>query len=110
MARAPARKSRPTGRPVPSTDELVELARDRAFIAKLCVGAVTRLVRQMGAMGLSDDNPVQRHYRDQLVMASQIGANWDHHGTAFGRHAFGLPLAGPAGGPGAALVKGSGPT
>jgi len=81
-----------------SASDSVELARDRAFIAKLCVGAVTRLVRQMGAMGLGDDNPVQRHYRDQLVMASQIGANWDHHGTAFGRHAFGLAAVTPGGG------------
>ena len=44
--------------------ENMENGRDRAYVARLCVQAVTRLVRQMGAVGLSDENPVQRHFRD----------------------------------------------
>lgn len=72
--------------------ELAEIGLQRAYVAKLCVDAVTRLVRQMGASGLSDDNPVQRHYRDLMAMAAQIGANWDVHAGQYGRHLFGLPL------------------
>ena len=73
-------------------EELAEVGLHRAYVAKLCVEAVTRLVRQMGASGLSDDNPVQRHYRDVTTMATQIGANWDVHAGQYGRHLLGLPL------------------
>jgi 3-hydroxy-9,10-secoandrosta-1,3,5(10)-triene-9,17-dione monooxygenase len=70
--------------------ELVEMNRDRAFVAKLLISAVTRLVRQMGAMGLYDDNPVQRHYRDITAMGTQIAVNWDRNITPFGKNELGL--------------------
>lgn len=69
----------------------LEAERDRAYMARLCVSAVTRLVRQMGAIGLSDTNPVQRHYRDVTAMATQIAVNWDRGMMPFGRAALGLP-------------------
>ncbi|MSO65913.1 MAG: hypothetical protein EXQ85_09000 [Alphaproteobacteria bacterium] len=78
--------------PLPQS-ELAEIGRDRAYIAKLCVAAVTRLVRQMGALGLSDDNPVQRHYRNVTAMATQVGANWDVHAGQYSRLLLGLPLS-----------------
>ena len=70
--------------------ELSEMNRDRAFVAKLLIAAVTRLVRQMGAMGLYDDNPVQRHYRDLTAMGTQIAVNWDRNVTPFGKYELGL--------------------
>jgi len=48
-------------------------------------------VRQMGAVGLADSNPVQRHYRDVTAMATQIAVNWDRGMMPFGRLALGLP-------------------
>ncbi|MEQ8246155.1 MAG: acyl-CoA dehydrogenase family protein [Alphaproteobacteria bacterium] len=71
-------------------EEMLEMNRDRAFVAKLLIGAVTRLVRQMGAMGLYDDNPVQRHYRDISAMGTQIAVNWDRNVTPFGKSELGL--------------------
>ena len=73
-----------------SPAELSDMNRDRAFVAKLLIAAVTRLVRQMGAMGLYDDNPVQRHYRDLTAMGTQIAVNWDRNVTPFGKHELGL--------------------
>lgn len=73
-----------------SHEEMLEMNRDRAFVAKLLIGAVTRLVRQMGAMGLYDDNPVQRHYRDISAMGTQIAVNWDRNVTPFGKSELGL--------------------
>ncbi len=73
-----------------SATDLLEMNRDRAFVAKLLITAVTRLVRQMGAMGLYDDNPVQRHYRDLTAMGTQIAVNWDRNVTPFGKSELGL--------------------
>ena len=75
--------------------ELVEQARDRTMIAKLCVSAVTRLVGQMGALGIFDENPVQRHFRDLNAMATQIAVNYDRNMTTFGRWELGLPTGDP---------------
>ena len=72
-------------------EQKLEAERDRAYVARLCVSAVTRLVRQMGAMGLADSNPVQRHYRDVTAMATQIAVNWDRGMAPYGRMALGLP-------------------
>ena len=57
---------------------------------------MTRLVRQMGAMGIFDDNPVQRHYRDITAMATQVAVNWDRNMNPFGAHELGV-LTGPSG-------------
>ena len=67
----------------------VTFARDRAFIARLCLTAVERLAKQMGATGLHDSNPVQRHYRDLFAMTQQIGVNWDRNVLPYARWAFG---------------------
>lgn len=76
--------------------ERVESMRDRAYLTRLCVDAVHRLVRQMGASGLSDANPVQRHFRDISAMATQIGVAWDRNLAPYGKWALGLPTGIPA--------------
>jgi 3-hydroxy-9,10-secoandrosta-1,3,5(10)-triene-9,17-dione monooxygenase len=57
--------------------EHATLRRDRAYLAKLCVNAVQRLVRQLGATGMFESNPMHRHWRDLQVMASHMDVNWD---------------------------------
>ena len=71
-------------------NEQVQIGRDRAYVAKLCTDSVTRLVRQMGAIGIFDDNPVQRYYRDISSMATQVAVNWDRNMTAFGGSELGV--------------------
>jgi alkylation response protein AidB-like acyl-CoA dehydrogenase len=70
--------------------ERVETMRDRAFATRICVNAVHRLVRQMGATGLADDNPVQRHFRDISAAQGQIGLNWDRNGGTYGKWLLGV--------------------
>ena len=71
------------------------LNRDRVYLTRLCYNAVQRLVSQMGATAIFDTNPVQRHWRDLSVMASQMGVNWDMNMTAYGKYALGLPFGKP---------------
>jgi len=68
----------------------VETMRDRAYATRLCVDAVHRLVRQMGATGLSEINPVQRHFRDISAAQGQIGLNWDHNAGTYGKWVLGV--------------------
>lgn len=64
--------------------------RDRAYMAHLALDAVTRLVRQMGAMGLSESNPVQRRYRDLRTLAADAAFAWDDHMAGYGRALLGI--------------------
>lgn len=66
-------------------EEKVSTTRDRAFATKLCLDAVERLTRMMGAQGLHDDNPVQRAFRDLHAMSTQIGVAWDVNMPAYGK-------------------------
>jgi len=78
-------------------DADAELDRDRAYIARKAVDAITRLLTQMGAMGLTENNPVQRRFRDVRTLASMPGFGWDRHLVAFGRAELGIaPPAAPA--------------
>ena len=72
-------------------DEFIDSGRERTYIARLCHDVVHRLVRQMGAIGIFDSNPVQRFYRDLNVMQNQVALNWDVHMLNFGRRQLGLP-------------------
>jgi 3-hydroxy-9,10-secoandrosta-1,3,5(10)-triene-9,17-dione monooxygenase len=72
-------------------EELLEQGLDRTFAARLLLTAVTRLVRQMGALGLFDTNAVQRHFRDISAMTTQIALNWDRHTTPYGQWQLGVP-------------------
>ncbi len=71
-------------------DELVRLKRDCVFIGKLCSQAVTRLVKMMGASGLSDNNPVQRFHRDMEALTAHQSQQWEIGMTPIGRWALGL--------------------
>jgi 3-hydroxy-9,10-secoandrosta-1,3,5(10)-triene-9,17-dione monooxygenase len=71
-------------------EENVMINRNRAYLARLCTNSIYRLVRVMGATGIFNTNPVQRHWRDLSVMASQVGVNWDQNMMAYGRHLLGL--------------------
>lgn len=67
-----------------SVQELVTLKRDRAYLVRLCVQAVQRLVQQMGTAAIFEASPVQRHWRDLQVMASHLDVNWDTAMLAYG--------------------------
>jgi len=71
-------------------DELVRLKRDCVFIGKLCNDAVTRLIRMMGAGGLSDTNPVQRFARDMQALTAHQSQQWEIGMMPMGRWALGI--------------------
>ena len=71
-------------------DELVRLKRDCVFIGKLCSSAVERLVKMMGAAGLSDTNPVQRFARDMRGLTAHQSQQWEIGMTPMGRWALGM--------------------
>jgi alkylation response protein AidB-like acyl-CoA dehydrogenase len=73
---------------------MVEAARDRAYIARRAVEATNRLLTQMGAMGLSETNPVQRRFRDLRAFASAPGFHWANQMAAFGRNELGIEAPG----------------
>ncbi len=81
------------GQPL-SEKEKVELVRNRGYIAEQCVRAVTRLVRMMGALGIFDDNPLNRYYRDIHAMTTQVGVSWDATMPHYGRWALGIAARG----------------
>jgi 3-hydroxy-9,10-secoandrosta-1,3,5(10)-triene-9,17-dione monooxygenase len=76
--------------------EMLELQRNRGFIAELCVRSVNRLVRMMGATGIFDENPLNRYFRDIHAMTTQVGVAWDFTMPHWGRWALGVPARGAA--------------
>lgn len=74
-----------------TVDEQIDSARERTYIGRLCYEAIHRLVRQMGAVGAYESNPVQRYWRDLQVILAQVGINWDVHMLLYGRRALGVP-------------------
>jgi alkylation response protein AidB-like acyl-CoA dehydrogenase len=70
-----------------------DAARDRAYIARKALDGVTRLVRQMGAMGIGESNPVQRRYRDLRTLAADASVRWDDNMAAAGRRTLGIVAA-----------------
>ena len=60
-----------------SSVEHATIRRDRAYLAQLCLNAVERIIRQMGASTASNTNPTQRQWRDLQVMASHIDISRD---------------------------------
>lgn len=75
--------------PVP-LEKQIEFGRDRAYAMRLCESLVHRLVKQMGASGLYDSNPVQRFYRDLSAMSAQFGIGWDRNMAPAGRLMLGV--------------------
>jgi 3-hydroxy-9,10-secoandrosta-1,3,5(10)-triene-9,17-dione monooxygenase len=66
------------------------IAGERVYIAGLCRDAVARLVRQMGARGLFDQNPLQRRYRDLRAMVAHDEFHWQRNMAALGRQQLGV--------------------
>lgn len=74
--------------------EKFELQRNRGFIGELCMRSTQRLIRMMGAMGIFDENPVNRYFRDIHAMTTQVGVAIDVTMPPWGRWALGLPQKG----------------
>jgi alkylation response protein AidB-like acyl-CoA dehydrogenase len=81
----------------PGASATTELLRDAAFIARQCLQSLTALVRQMGAMGLAESNPVQREYRDLRTMVADRRLQESTRMAAYGRQALGIEEAGSRG-------------
>lgn len=73
-----------------SSDQVIEMNRDRSIATRLCVDALERLIRQMGALGIFESNPVQLFYRDLKAAATQIALNLDRNMMPAGRQLLGL--------------------
>lgn len=87
-------------------EEWVKHRADAAMAAKLCLDASERLIRMMGASGLTRDNPVRGFWNDVQAAAAHISVQSDLNFAPFGRWALGLSTgqseieAAPAGGTG----------
>lgn len=64
--------------------QLLQLKRDRAYLAKQCVQVVQRLVERLGASSLVASNPLQRHWRDIQAMAAHRDLAWNDAMLAYG--------------------------
>ena len=67
--------------------------RDQAFMVKLGVRAISRLVEGGGGHALLDSNPLQRFHRDALAASQHRQHRWDESAELYGRVALGLELA-----------------
>lgn len=73
-------------------DEWLKHRADGAMAAKLCLDAGERLIRMMGASGLTSDNPVRGFWNDVQAAAAHISLQADLNFAPFGRWALGLPV------------------
>ena len=64
--------------------QLLQLKRDRAYLAEQCVQVVRRLVERLGASSLTASNPLQRHWRDIQAMAAHRDVAWNEAMRAHG--------------------------
>jgi len=67
--------------------------RDQAFMVKLGVRAISRLVEGGGGHALLDSNPLQRFHRDALAASQHRQHRWDEAAEVYGRAALGLEIA-----------------
>lgn len=73
-----------------SKEQVIEMNRDRSLATRMCIDALERLIRQMGALGIFENNPVQLFYRDLKAAATQIALNNDRNMVPAGRQLLGL--------------------
>lgn len=78
------------GRPL-SERERARNKADLGFAVRLARGATDLLFESVGGAGLSNDNPLQRFWRDLHAASKHISVNWDMCSTLYGRIAMGLP-------------------
>lgn len=74
-------------------DEWLKHRADGAMAGQLCLAAGERLIRMMGASGLTSDNPVRNWWNDVQAAAAHISVQPDMNFAPFGRWALGLPTA-----------------
>lgn len=75
-----------------SMDELLRLKRDRAYVARLCLQAIQRLVEHAGASSMTRDNTLHRHWRDLQAMVAHRDLHWDSAMQAFADFAVDAPV------------------
>ncbi|MET0404133.1 MAG: acyl-CoA dehydrogenase family protein [Cystobacter sp.] len=73
-----------------SSEEWVTLKRDRAYLTRLCVTAIQRLMLHQGTASTLESHPLQRHWRDLQAMASHIDVGWDQAMLSYASHLLGL--------------------
>ncbi|MFE0763588.1 acyl-CoA dehydrogenase family protein [Streptomyces smyrnaeus] len=64
------------GRRALTSQEGAVISRDRAYLARLCVRAVQRLVQLAGTAAHHDASVVARHWRDLQMMAAHRDVSW----------------------------------
>jgi 3-hydroxy-9,10-secoandrosta-1,3,5(10)-triene-9,17-dione monooxygenase len=69
--------------------DIVRIKRNCAYVATLAKRSAMRLIEAMGAVGVSDSNPVHIAFADTLAGASHRALNWDISGPAYGKALFG---------------------
>lgn len=77
---------------MPSVDQRLAYARDRAYAIRLSAQAVNRLFDASGANGLYSSSPLQRFHRDVNAGSHQPAHSWDTYGVHYGRAALGLEM------------------
>lgn len=86
-----------TARRALSPEDAAAIGRDRAYLARLCVRSVHRLVRLAGTAAHFAGDPLARHWRDLQMMAAHRDLNWARNAAAYATAAF---AADGTGGPG----------
>ncbi|WP_055688608.1 acyl-CoA dehydrogenase family protein [Streptomyces prasinus] len=69
-------------------EDVAAIGRDRAYLARLCVRSVHRLVRLAGTAAHFADDPLARHWRDLQMMAAHRDLDWARNAEAYATAAF----------------------
>ncbi len=75
-----------------SADDRLRFARNRAYVARLCLEATTRVHDAAGASVIDDDSTIGRFHRDAVAGSRHRALSWDVWGTSYGRGRAGLPV------------------
>lgn len=73
--------------------DLLRIKRNGAYVATLAKRSALRLIEAMGAVGVSDTNPVYIAFADTLAGAAHRALNWDINGAAYGKALFGTAIS-----------------
>ncbi|MDX2222248.1 MAG: acyl-CoA dehydrogenase family protein [Rhodospirillaceae bacterium] len=70
--------------------DLLRLQRDCAYVGKLCLAAVNRLLDAQGAGGLGDTNPVNLAIADLRGVTAHLTMGWDANCVPYGKYLLGV--------------------
>ncbi|MFP8940302.1 acyl-CoA dehydrogenase family protein [Streptomyces fenghuangensis] len=93
-----------------SPEDAAAIGRDRAYLARLCVRSVQRLVRLAGTAAHFADDPLARHWRDLQMAAAHRDLDWARNTAAYAATAFDPGGAGEPGDTGPAAGSAVPPT